>query len=67
MYPKPCYGRVDLCEEILASMGVFGLRVDNICAMESRSNAEYVHQNLMIAYCSFGEVSWKLEAWSRVK
>jgi len=34
MYSEPCYGRVDLCEDNLASMGVLGLRVDNICAMK---------------------------------
>jgi hypothetical protein len=43
MYPEPCYGRVDLCEEILPCMGVFGLRVNDICATKLRSNDQCVY------------------------
>ena len=43
MYSEPCYGRVDLCEDIFASMGVLWLRVDDICAMEPWSNNHCIY------------------------
>ena len=63
-YPEPCYGRVDLSKDILAGVGVFRLRVDDICQRNhSQTITAYVYQVLVIAYCSFGETSWELEAW----
>jgi len=29
-----------------------------------QTTTTYTHQVLVIAYCSFGEVSWEPEAWS---
>lgn len=43
MYSEPCYGRVDLSEDVLAGMGVLWLRVDDICAMEPWSNNHYIY------------------------